>query len=72
MIAGNQLRECLRKWQSPSDPSTNHNIACDHQHEGTAGWFFQSSVFEEWMVTGTLLWIHGKRMLPLPLMTSVI
>src|SRR6266702_2634396 len=60
-IAGNQLRECVRKWQSPPDPSTNHNIASDRQHEGTAEWFFESDKFENWKVTGSLLWIHGKR-----------
>ncbi|KAH9167671.1 hypothetical protein EDB89DRAFT_1890364, partial [Lactarius sanguifluus] len=56
----NQLRESLRKWQSPPDPSTNHNIAGDRQHEGTAEWFFESDQFENWKVTGSLLWIHGK------------
>ncbi|KAH9019918.1 ankyrin repeat-containing domain protein [Lactarius deliciosus] len=55
-----QLRESLRKWQSPPDPSTNHNIAGDRQHEGTAEWFFESSQFEKWKLTGSLLWIHGK------------
>ncbi|KAH9012150.1 hypothetical protein EDB84DRAFT_1405695 [Lactarius hengduanensis] len=55
-----QLRERLRKWQSPPDPSTNHNIAGDRQHEGTAEWFFESSQFENWQVGGSLLWIHGK------------
>ncbi|KAH8983654.1 hypothetical protein EDB92DRAFT_1759443, partial [Lactarius akahatsu] len=50
----------LRKWQSPPDPSTNHNIAGDRQHEGTAEWFFESSQFENWKLTGSLLWIHGK------------
>ncbi|KAH9069594.1 hypothetical protein EDB83DRAFT_2582831, partial [Lactarius deliciosus] len=38
----------LRKWQSPPDPSTNHNIAGDRQHEGSAEWFFESSQFENW------------------------
>ncbi|KAH9173158.1 hypothetical protein EDB89DRAFT_2242373 [Lactarius sanguifluus] len=55
-----QLRESLRRWQSPSDPSTNHNIACSLQHEGTAEWFCGGNIFEEWMVAGSLLWIHGK------------
>ncbi|KAH9069552.1 hypothetical protein EDB83DRAFT_2290451, partial [Lactarius deliciosus] len=59
-ITGNQLRENLRKWQSPPDPSTNHNIAGDRQHEGTAEWFFEGNQFENWKVTGSLLWIHGK------------
>ncbi|KAH9007423.1 hypothetical protein EDB84DRAFT_1603616 [Lactarius hengduanensis] len=60
-VKQSQLRESLRKWQSPPDPSTNHNIAGDRQHEGTAEWFFESSQFENWKLTGSLLWIHGKR-----------
>ncbi|KAI9436871.1 hypothetical protein H4582DRAFT_1853862, partial [Lactarius indigo] len=59
-VKRNQLRESLRKWQSPPDPSTNHNIAADRQHEGTAEWFIESDQFETWKVTGSLLWIHGK------------
>ncbi|KAI9436057.1 hypothetical protein H4582DRAFT_2161700, partial [Lactarius indigo] len=50
----------LRKWQSPPDPSTNHNIAADRQHEGTAEWSIESDQFETWKLTGSLLWIHGK------------
>ena len=56
---GSQLRDDLRKWQSPSDPSTNHNFASDRQHEGTAEWFCRGSDFEKWKVAGCLLWIHG-------------
>ncbi|KAI9436840.1 ankyrin repeat-containing domain protein [Lactarius indigo] len=59
-VKRNQLRESLRKWQSPPDPSTNHNIAADRQHEGTAEWFIESDQFETWKLTGSLLWIHGK------------
>ncbi|KAH9031728.1 hypothetical protein EDB84DRAFT_1270982, partial [Lactarius hengduanensis] len=56
----NQLRERLRRWQSPPDPSTNHNFASDRQHEGTAEWFIRNDQFVEWKVAGSLLWIHGK------------
>ncbi|KAI0000832.1 NACHT domain-containing protein [Russula compacta] len=56
----NQLRESLRKWLSPPDPSTNHNIAYGAHHKGTATWFFRGDIFEEWKSTGSLLWIHGK------------
>ncbi|KAH9069606.1 hypothetical protein EDB83DRAFT_440420, partial [Lactarius deliciosus] len=59
-VKWNQQRECLRRWQSPPDPSTNHNIAGDRQHEGTAEWFLDSNQFENWKLTGSLLWIHGK------------
>ncbi|KAI9436478.1 hypothetical protein H4582DRAFT_435325 [Lactarius indigo] len=55
-----QVRQELRKWVSPPDPSTNHNIACDASHKQTADWFFEGSKIKEWKSTGSLLWIHGK------------
>jgi hypothetical protein len=61
ILTGNQLRQDLRRWLSPPDPSTNHNIACSAHHEGTAAWFFQGIIFREWKTTDSLLWIHGKR-----------
>ena len=57
-----QLWENIQKWLSPPDPSTNHNIACGTHHKKTATWFFQGSIFQEWKSTGSLLWIHGKRL----------
>ena len=66
IIPGNQLRESIHRWLSPPDPSTNHNIACGTHHKKTASWFFQGSIFREWKSTGSLLWVHGKR-LPRPL-----
>jgi hypothetical protein len=63
----NQLRENICKWLSPPDPSTNHNVACSTHHKKPASWFFQGSIFQEWKSTGSLLWIHGKRLSrPLP------
>ncbi|KAF8259887.1 hypothetical protein EI94DRAFT_1750217, partial [Lactarius quietus] len=59
-IKWNQLKQLLRAWLSPADPSTNHNIARKAQHKGTAVWFFQGTLFIEWKSIGTLLWIHGK------------
>ncbi|KAI0249040.1 hypothetical protein BJV78DRAFT_728169 [Lactifluus subvellereus] len=56
----NQSRAELRRWLAPPDPSVNHNIACDLQHGGTATWFIQSSIFEEWKTNGSLLWIRGN------------
>ncbi|KAH9059054.1 hypothetical protein EDB87DRAFT_1832309 [Lactarius vividus] len=57
-----RIRTKHRKWLSPPDPSTNQNLACVIQHEGTATWFFQGSIFLEWKSKSTtsLLWIHGK------------
>ncbi|KAH8988131.1 hypothetical protein EDB86DRAFT_2057744 [Lactarius hatsudake] len=55
-----QLRQELRRWVSPPDPSTNHNIACGASHKRTAEWFFKGSKIKEWKSSGSLLWIHGK------------
>jgi len=61
-IDDNQLRENLRKWLSPPDPSKNHNIACALRHEGSAKWFFEGGMYHDWKSTSSLLWIYGKRM----------
>jgi hypothetical protein len=61
-LSGNQLRESIHKWLSPPDPSTNHNVACGTHQKKTATWFFEGSIFQEWKSTGSLLWIHGKRL----------
>ena len=62
VLSGNQLRENIYKWLSPPDPSTNHNIACGTHHKKPATWFFQGRIFQDWKSTGSLLWIHGKRL----------
>jgi hypothetical protein len=64
IITGSQLRHDLRRWLSPPDPSTNHNIACGAHHKGTATWFFQGSMYNEWKSAPSVLWIHGKRAHP--------
>ncbi len=72
---GSQVRENLRKWVTPPDPSTNHNLSSGIQHEGTAQWFFQGSMFDEWKSSGSLLWIYGKRtsfvLIPDPLLMVI-
>ena len=40
----------------------NHNTACEARHNGTAKWFFESPLYNEWKATGSLLWMHGNRM----------
>jgi hypothetical protein len=62
ILSGNQLRESTHNWLSPPDPSTNHNIACGTHHKKEATWFFQGGIYQEWKSTGSLLWIHGKRL----------
>jgi len=63
ILTGDQLQQNLRRWLSPQDPSTNHNIACNAHHKGTATWFFEGSTYKEWKSTSSesLLWVHGKR-----------
>jgi len=61
ILTERQLREKQQDWLSPPNPSINHNIARKAHHEGTASWFFQGSIFEEWKSSPSLLWIHGKR-----------
>ena len=61
-LVGEQVRESLRKWVTPPDPSTNYSIACGIQHDGSAQWFFRGGIFLEWKSTSSLLWIYGKRM----------
>ncbi|KAF8258768.1 hypothetical protein EI94DRAFT_1814611 [Lactarius quietus] len=46
-----QLLQSLRNWQSPSDPSMNHNFASDRHHGGTAEWFCRGRNFDEWKVS---------------------
>ena len=50
-------------WRILLSESQIYHIASKAQYEGTAAWFFQGKRFKDWMSTGSLLWIHGKRKL---------
>ena len=58
---GNESRKDLRQWINPPDPSTNFYTASDSHLEGTAAWCTEGQAFANWMTSGSLLWIHGKR-----------
>ena len=58
---GEQLQEKVRSWPSRPDSSENHIIARRCHRPGTATWFTQDLLFEEWKAMGSLLWVHGKR-----------
>ena len=62
---GNELYKDLRKWVSPPDPSVNFNTASDAHHEGTSAWCRKRDTALTWKVSGSLLWIHGKRIYPI-------
>ena len=59
------MQKYLQRWLLSPDPWKNHNTACESHHRGTAAWFIQGNAFSEWKASdsGTLLWIHGKRLL---------
>ena len=59
--SGDQLRKKIQKWLSPPDPSINHNTAYEVHHDGTATWFLEGFVYNEWKEAGSLLWAHGNR-----------
>ncbi|KAH9178440.1 hypothetical protein EDB89DRAFT_2089725, partial [Lactarius sanguifluus] len=59
-IRWDQIEQDVRRWLSPPDPSVNYNTAREAYQEGTASWIFEGSVFKEWELVGSLLWIHGK------------
>jgi hypothetical protein len=72
VLTENVLREKSKNWLSPPDPSTNHNISRKAHHKGTASWFFQSRIYEQWKSSPSFIWIHGKRtVLSYPLQTQL-
>ena len=54
----------VQHWLSPPDPSTNHCFVSKERRTGSAAWFFNGSTLAKWKETGSLLWIHGKRVFP--------
>jgi hypothetical protein len=61
IFTGNRMRQDIKMWLSPVDPFINLNTASEAHYEGTAEWFTQGSAFKSWKESGSLLWIHGKR-----------
>jgi len=60
------MQSYVQHWLSPPDSSTNHGFVSNARHTGSARWFFNGSVLILWKGTGSLLWIHGKRVFPNP------
>jgi hypothetical protein len=63
---GESLQKDIFGWLSPPDPWKIHHAACISRHRGTAKWFIRGNTVSEWKaseVPGSLLWVHGKRML---------
>ena len=64
-LAGSEFRKDLRKWIAPPDPSINYNAASSAHQEGTAAWCTKGEILADWKMSGSLLWIHGKRTYPI-------
>jgi hypothetical protein len=64
ILTGTPLQQAAVQWLSPPDPSVNYHTACNTHHEGTTTWFIESTTFKDWKQSGSLFWIHGKRMFP--------
>ena len=60
------MQSYVQHWLSPPDPSTNHGFVSNARHTGSGAWLFNGSVLTSWKETGSLLWIHGKRVFPDP------
>jgi hypothetical protein len=63
---GNSLQKDIFGWLSAPDPWKNHHAACKSRHGGTADWFIYGNTFSDWKtseIPGSLLWVHGKRLL---------
>ena len=56
------LRDKIRLWLKPPDPTTNYNTAVEARQVGTGAWLIQSQDFVDWMTTrGSFMWICGIR-----------
>ncbi|KAH7230926.1 ankyrin repeat-containing domain protein [Fusarium tricinctum] len=50
----------IKQWLSPSDYSTNANLARERRHPGTGTWLLNSPAFQEWKLgTRQHLWLYG-------------
>ncbi|KAH7201284.1 hypothetical protein DER44DRAFT_670403 [Fusarium oxysporum] len=50
----------IKQWLSPSDYSTNANLARERRHPGTGTWLLNSPVFQEWKLGSRQhLWLYG-------------
>ncbi|KAG8673694.1 hypothetical protein FPOAC1_007010 [Fusarium poae] len=50
----------IKEWLSPSDFSTNANMARQRRHPGTGSWLLKSSTFQEWKLGSRRhLWLYA-------------
>lgn len=50
----------IKGWLSPSDYSTNANLARKRRHPGTGAWLINSLAFQEWKLGSRQhLWLYG-------------
>ncbi|EKJ76090.1 hypothetical protein FPSE_03722 [Fusarium pseudograminearum CS3096] len=50
----------IERWLSPSDFTTNANLARQRRHPGTGTWLLESTAFQEWKLGSRQhLWLYG-------------
>ncbi|KAH0361448.1 purine and uridine phosphorylase, partial [Aureobasidium melanogenum] len=55
-----QQSDRIKKWLSPSDPSTNLETNLRQRHQGTCHWLLDSDDYHNWRKTpGSFFWLHG-------------
>jgi len=53
-------RNQILKWLSNTDPTINHNAACEKHEPQTGNWFIQGKDYSQWKETpSSFLWLHG-------------
>jgi hypothetical protein len=62
-LTGDEMLQNINNWLAPPDPWKNHNIAREAQLDGTAAWWIDGEMFEQWKYSegSSFIWIHGKR-----------
>jgi hypothetical protein len=59
-IASDHRFAKIKRWLSPSDYSTNANLARKCRHPGTGAWLLNSHAFQEWKLGSRQhLWLYG-------------
>ncbi|MCJ1244864.1 hypothetical protein MMC30_002065 [Trapelia coarctata] len=53
-------RARIIQWLSTTDPSSNHEKACQRHEPATGEWLIKSTEFDKWKSSrNSLLWLHG-------------
>lgn len=55
-----QESNAVFKWLVTTDPSSNHNRACELHEDHTGQWLIRSAPYKDWLAASNrFLWLHG-------------